>query len=256
MEHLKITLVQPDIIWQNTQANLDKYSRLISKLDTTDLIILPEMFTTGFSMASEKLKENMNGISVEWMKNVAFEKNASIVGSLIIEENGKIINRAVWVFPEGKTEMYDKRHLFSMGEEHVHYSAGTQKLITEFRGWKFCPLICYDLRFPVWSRNTENYDVLIYISNWPDSRHHVWKNLLIARAIENQSYCVGVNRIGKDGTGLRYIGDSALISPKGLGTFLGKKEQIYTFEISFSELQKFRKNFPLLNDRDEFVIQT
>lgn len=255
MENIKITLIQPDIIWENIQANLDKYLKMISEVDSTDVIVLPEMFTTGFSMAPGKLKEKMDGVSVRWMKQVAAEKNASVVGSLIIEGDGAIFNRAVWVFPDGNTETYDKRHLYTMGQEHLHYSPGKKKTVVEFRGWSFCPLICYDLRFPVWSRNAENYDILIYMANWPSPRHHVWENLLAARAIENQSYCVGVNRTGTDETGLNYLGGSALISPKGFGKFLDEKETTRTFEISYSELHKFRKFFPLLDDMDEFSIQ-
>lgn len=254
MENLKVTIIQPEIIWENPQANLSKYSELISAIEETDVIILPEMFTTGFSMQPEKLKEPINGVSVNWMKKIAIEKNAAVVSSLIIEENNQMFNRAFWVFPDGKFEYYDKRHLFTMGQEHLHYSGGKRKLIVEYKGWRFCPLICYDLRFPVWSRNKGNYDVLIYIANWPSPRHHVWKNLLIARAIENQSYCFGVNRTGTDGNGLKYKGDSCFISPKGFSTFLGEKENVHTFEISYSELHNFRKSFPLLDDGDEFRI--
>ncbi|MBT3383964.1 MAG: amidohydrolase [Prolixibacteraceae bacterium] len=255
MQNLKITIIQPDIIWENPKGNLEKYSQLIDNIENTDVIILPEMFTTGFSMHPENLKESMDGISVNWMKKVAANKNASVVGSLIIEENKQIFNRALWVFPNGKMEKYDKRHLYTMGQEHLHYSPGKDKLIVEFRGWKFCPLICYDLRFPVWSRNQENYDVLIYMANWPSPRHHVWKNLLVARAVENQSYCFGVNRTRTDGTGLKYLGDSALVSPKGKADFMGENESVRTFETSYSELHNFRKSFPLLEDRDEFQIE-
>ncbi|MCA1760006.1 MAG: amidohydrolase [Bacteroidales bacterium] len=254
MENLKITIIQPDIIWEDIQANLERYSALIAEIESTDIIILPEMFTTGFSMNPENLKESMDGISVQWMKKIATEKDASVVGSLIIEEDGKIYNRVVWVFPDGKTEFYNKRHLFKMGQEHLHYSPGNQKTVIEFRGWKFCPLICYDLRFPVWSRNTENYDVLIYMTNWPSPRHHHWKTLLLARAVENQSYCIGVNRTGTDGKGLKYQGDSCMISSKGFADFMGENESTKTFEISYSELQEYRKNFPFLADRDQFQI--
>lgn len=254
MENLKITLVQPDIIWENDDANREKYSILMEKLGETDVIILPEMFSTGFSMEPEKLKEQMSGNSINWMKKIAAEKNAAVVGSLIISENGKNYNRALWVFPDGKIEKYDKRHLFTMGHEADHYSPGNSKTIVEFRGWKFCPLICYDLRFPVWSRNAENYDVLIYMANWPSPRHHVWKNLLISRAIENQCYCFGVNRTGTDGTGLNYLGDSAIVSPKGYAEFMGENENVKTFQISYSNLHDFRKIFPLLDDRDNFNI--
>ncbi len=254
MENLKITIIQPDIIWENVQANLDKYSKIVGDIESTDMIVLPEMFTTGFTMNPEKLGETMEGNSVQWMKKLAKEKNASVVGSLIIEEAGKFYNRAVWVFPDGRTESYDKRHLFAMGQEHLNYSAGTEKAAIEFRGWKFCPFICYDLRFPVWSRNTENYDVLIYMANWPSPRHHHWKALLVARAIENQSYCFGVNRTGIDGKGLKYMGDSCMITPKGIAEFLDENETIQTFEISYSELQDYRKKFPFLADRDNFQL--
>ncbi|NOR74127.1 MAG: amidohydrolase [Draconibacterium sp.] len=254
MQSLKITIIQPDIIWENPQGNIEKYSNWIDEIEQTDVIILPEMFPTGFSMHSEKLKEKMNGTSIQWMKKMAVEKNTVVVGSLIIEDNNQVFNRALWVFPDGKIEKYDKRHLYTMGQEHLHYSPGNDKLIVEYKGWRFCPLICYDLRFPVWSRNQENYDVIIYMANWPSARHHVWKNLLIARAVENQSYCFGVNRTGTDGTELNYLGDSALVSPKGFADFLGEKESVKTFEISYSDLHDFRKSFPLLDDRDEFQI--
>jgi predicted amidohydrolase len=254
MENLKITIIQPNIIWEDIKSNLEKYSEIITGIEQTDVIILPEMFTTGFSMKPEILNEKMDGISVKWMKAIATEKDASVVGSLIIEEDGKIFNRAIWVFPDGKIEFYDKRHLFTMGQEHLHYSPGNEKAVVKFRGWKFCPLICYDLRFPVWSRNAENYDVVIYMANWPSPRHHHWKALLVARAVENQSYCIGVNRTGIDGSGLKYSGDSCMISPKGFAEFLGENETVKTFVISHSELHEYRKNFPLLADRDEFQI--
>ncbi len=254
MENLRITLIQPDTIWENPQANLDKYSTWFESLEETDVIVLPEMFTTGFSMQPVILKEKMDGVAVNWMKNKARDRNAAVVGSLIIEENGQLFNRAVWVMPDGRIEKYDKRHLFSMGEEHLHYSPGNEKPIIEFKGWKFCPLICYDLRFPVWSRNAEDYDVLIYMANWPEPRHNVWKSLLVARAIENQCYCVGVNRIGMDGVGINHIGDSALISPKGIAEFMGAKETHKTFELSYSDLHNFRESFPVLRDRDQFQV--
>jgi predicted amidohydrolase len=255
MEKMKITLVQPDIIWENPGANLEKYSEMISDIDSTDLIVFPEMFTTGFSMQPIILKEKMNGVTVNWMKKLAAEKNAAITGSLIIEDGDKIFNRVVWVFPDGKIEKYDKHHLFTMGLEPQFYSAGNEKKIIEFKGWRICPLICYDLRFPVWARNAENYDVLLYVANWPSPRHHHWKSLLVARAVENQSYCIAVNRTGKDGTGLNHLGDSCLISPKGIAEFLGENECVKTFEITYSELHDYRKSFPLLDDRDEFDIR-
>lgn len=255
MQNLKITIVQPDIVWEDINANLEKYDTLLKDAEPTELIVLPEMFTTGFSMHPGELKEPMDGIAVQWMKNLAHEKNAAVLGSLIIEHRGKIYNRAVWMHPDGTPEIYDKHHLYTMGQETEHYSAGNSKTIVEYKGWKFCPLICYDLRFPVWARNTEDYDVLLYMANWPSPRHHVWKNLLISRAIENQCYCVGVNRVGSDGAGLRYLGDSAMVSPKGFADFMGDTESVRNFEISYDELQKFRRIFPLLNDRDTFKIE-
>ncbi len=255
MKNLKVTIIQPDIIWEDVNANLNQYSSLLSQVGETDLIVLPEMFTTGFSMESEKLKETMEGTSVRWMKETANAKNVAIIGSLIIEENGKVFNRAIWVSPDGKMQHYDKRHLFTMGQEHLHYSSGKEKLLVEYKGWRICPLICYDLRFPVWSRNAENYDLLIYVANWPAARSHVWKSLLVARAIENQSYCIGVNRSGIDGYGISYSGDSALIDAKGTAAFLGEHPEIKTFEVDYHELHNFRKAFPVLNDRDKFSLK-
>lgn len=254
MEKLNITLVQPDMVWEDRKSNLNNYSRLLKDVEETHLILLPEMFTTGFSMNPEKLKEKTNGPAVQWMKVLARKKRAVVAGSLIIEDQGENFNRFLWVFPDGKVELYDKRHLFTMSGEHLHYSPGNKKLVVEYLGWRFCPLICYDLRFPVWSRNTENYDVLLYVANWPSARHHVWKNLLVARAIENQSYCFGVNRVGTDGTGLEYLGGSGMVDPKGFATFLDEKEQVESFEISYEELHQFRKKFPVLEDKDKFQI--
>ena len=254
MEDLKITLVQPDIVWEDKQANLKRIAAMTDEVESTDVIVLPEMFSTGFSMNPAALSESMNGETVNWMKKLAVEKDAAVTGSLIIDDEGKMKNRAVWVNPRGSIMFYDKRHLFSMGEEDRHYTQGHEKLVVEFRGWKFCPLICYDLRFPVWSRNVEDYDVLIYMANWPSPRHHVWKILLAARAIENQCYCVGVNRTGTDGEERKYLGDSVVITPKGIPEYMGEIEDVQTFILSRSELDPFRATFPLLNDRDQFTI--
>jgi omega-amidase len=253
MDRLRITIIQPDTIWENARSNLAKCTEMITTTGPADLILLPEMFTTGFSMQPEKLKETMDGVSIEWMKRTASEKGAAVAGSLIIECEGHIYNRFLWVFPDGSILTYDKHHLFAMSGEHFHYSPGKEKRIVEYKGWHFCPLICYDLRFPVWSRNIEDYDVLLYVANWPAPRHSVWKTLLTARAIENQAYCIGVNRVGDDGAGLNYSGGSAVIDPKGNATFLGESEQVKTVEISYSELHRFREKFPVLKDRDAFV---
>jgi len=253
-DKLKVSVVQYDIIWENQPANISKLNKILSRVGETDVIILPEMFTTGFSMNPLQLFEPMDGKTILWMKEKAVELNAAVTGSLIIKDQGKIWNRCLWITPDGNIQWYDKRHLYSMGNEDRHYTAGNTKLIVEYKGWKICPLICYDLRFPVWSRNQENYDILIYMANWPSPRHHVWKNLLTARAIENQAYCFGINRIGNDGSGLNYLGDSVKIDAKGYASFLGLDEQLKTFEISNSELHNFRKKFPLLQDKDQFSI--
>lgn len=253
-EIFKICIIQPDITWEDPPANMKKYSKMLERAGQTDLIVLPEMFNTGFSMEPERLKEKMEGESVKWMKKIARERDSAITGSLIIEEENKIYNRCLWVLPDGQVSFYDKRHLFTMGGEKSHYSSGSNRLTIKYKGWSFYPLICYDLRFPVWSRNTQNYDVLIYMANWPAPRHRVWKALLPARAIENQAFCIGVNRVGRDGNGLDYLGDSVLTGPKGDSIFLGENEQVCTFNISYRDLHLFRKEFPVLEDRDEFRI--
>lgn len=255
MDTLKITMVQADIVWEQKAANLENYNKLLATTGHTDLIVLPEMFTTGFSMEPEKLMESLDGPSVEWMKDVAAKWNAAVTGTLIIEDEGKYYNRCLWVFPDGNVSHYNKRHLFSMGNESSYYKPGDERLIVEYRGWRVCPLICYDLRFPVWSRNTDNYDLLIYMANWPASRHHVWKSLLVARAIENQCYCVGVNKTGNDGENNSYRGDSVLVDAKGNAEFLGSAEKIETRIISYTELHDFRNKFPVLNDQDRFTFK-
>jgi predicted amidohydrolase len=253
-DDIDIAIVQADIIWENPQENLKKYSHLLKDTEKVDVIFLPEMFSTGFSMRPQTLKETMTGPSVSWMKEMAKEMNAAVTGSLIIEEYKKIYNRAVWMYPNGEVQFYDKRHLYTMGQEHLHYSPGKEKTIIEYKEWKFCPQICYDLRFPAFARNLEDYDVVFYMANWPSPRHNVWKNLLIARAVENQSYCIGINRVGTDGTGLNYLGDSACVDAKGCAKFMGKQEIVSHFTLNYKDLQSFRKSFPLLSDRDNFKI--
>ena len=253
-EELQITIVQPAIIWENIEGNRTMLDQMISEIDQTDVILLPEMFTTGFTMNVETFFETMDGKTVSWMRKLAVNKYAAIVGSIIINEKDAYFNRLLWVNPDGTVFWYDKRHLFTMGGEHVHYSKGDKKLIVEYNGWKICPLICYDLRFPVWSRNKEGYDLLIYLANWPSARHRVWKTLLEARAIENQAFVVGVNRTGTDGLGLNYFGASGFIDPKGNATFLSLEPQTETLILKHSELSSFRKKFPLLPDSDSFVI--
>jgi omega-amidase len=254
METLNVTLIQSNMVWEQPAANLANYNKLVSKVGQTDLIVFPEMFTTGFSMHPAKLKENMDGPTVQWMKQLASRKNAAVTGTLIIEEQGNYYNRCLWVYPNGSIRHYDKHHLFTMVGEHHHYTPGKERLIVEHMGWRICPLVCYDLRFPVWSRNTDNYDVLLYMTSWPAARHHVWKSLLVARAIENQSYCLGVNRVGIDHAGKNYRGDSAFIDFKGFATYLGPSEIAETFKLSYDDLHRFRKVFPVLDDRDHFTL--
>jgi len=254
MNNLKIAVIQSDIIWEKPSENLKRYAGMIKVSGNPDLVILPEMFSTGFTMEPERVNETMDGESVKWMKDVSKKSNCAITGSLIIEEQGKIFNRCLWVTPDGTVEYYDKKHLFTMSGEDRHYTPGNRKLVVNYKGWRICPLICYDLRFPVWSRNCEEYDLLIYIANWPSSRHQAWKALLPARAVENQSWCIGVNRVGKDGAGLSYKGDSVLVDPKGNADFFGENDQLRMFEINYQELIDFRKKFPVLKDRDKFKL--
>ncbi len=263
MHNLKVTLVQTELHWENADANLAMFTQKLSGIEkgSTDLIVLPEMFSTGFSMNAKTLAEKENGKTMQWMAQQANNKNAVITGSIIFEEDEKYYNRLIWMRPDGTFEYYNKRHLFSMGNEHLHYTAGTKKLITQLNGWKICPLVCYDLRFPVWSRNhfiKENetaigeYDLLLYIANWPERRNHPWKTLLLARAIENQCYVAGLNRIGADGNNIIHSGDSAIINAKGeiISTIPAHKNYISTIELNYKELINFRKEFPVGLDAD------
>ncbi len=254
-QNLSITIIQSDLKWQDKIANRNYFGKLLEKTDKkSDLIILPEMFTTGFSMNSKVLAETMDGDSISWMKNVARSLDSVIIGSLIIEENRNYYNRLLWVYPDGNVLKYDKRHLFRMAEENKYYAAGNLKLIVEYKAWKICPLVCYDLRFPVWCRNQEDFDMLIFIANWPEKRNQTWKTLLLARAIENQVYVIGVNRIGTDANDIDYSGDSAIIDPKGnlISDTKPNEESVETVELSLQELNKFRENFPVSMDKDDF----
>lgn len=256
-EKLNVSCIQSDLAWENTNQNLQAFTTKLDLLPLeSELVILPEMFTTGFSMNPEKLAEEMKGKSFVWMKEQSARIKKTIIGSLIIRENKKYFNRLVVMFPTGEFFTYDKRHLFRMGNEHEHYSRGESKLIFKHNSWRICPLVCYDLRFPVWSRNKSDYDLLIYIANWPESRREVWKSLLIARALENQTYVIGVNRVGKDGEGLNYAGDTMVISPKGqiIGSTNEYRSEIINVAISLDELNKFREKFPVMLDADEFKI--
>lgn len=255
--NLKISLVQSDIKWESIAQNLDYHYSLIENLkNLTDVIVLPEMFTTGFSLNAEKLAETMDGNAVKWLTDTSKNLSAVITGSIIIEENGHFYNRMIWSQPDGQMFYYDKRHLFRMAGEHKHYSFGNKKIIVNYKGWNIRLLVCYDLRFPVWSRNKQDYDLAIYIANWPITRAEAWKTLLSARAMENQAYILGVNRCGIDGMKLNYSGDSRLIAPDGKIVAMCDeyKEQVITTSIDYEFLTSLKQTFPVHLDADNFEI--
>lgn len=257
MQDLKVTLIQSPLHWESPGANMAMFEEKIWKIDQpTDLIVLPEMFTTGFTMNPSKVAEPMNYNACKWMKQQASQTGAVITGSVVIKDKGNYYNRLIWMELNGQFSIYDKRHLFRMAGEDQAYSFGTEKIIKEIKGWKILPLICYDLRFPVWSRNVNNqYDLLLYIANWPSARSTAWKTLLRARAIENISYVAGLNRVGEDGNGHMYSGDSAIINAKGEDlSNLHDQELISTVTLNYEELKDFRQKFPANLDSDRFDI--
>lgn len=260
MSDLTISVVQTDLRWESKETNMKVLEeKIVSLRGSTELVILPEMFTTGFSMNPEKLAENMDGESIRWMSRVSAENRIILTGSLIIHENGRYFNRLVWMLPDGNYGTYDKRHLFAYSGEEKHYSAGSKRLITSVKGWKINTQICYDLRFPVWARQAAGtepeYDVLLYVANWPDRRIHAWKTLLCARAIENQCYVIGVNRVGTDGNDIYYSGSSLIVGP--LGEVLYHREgdeDLFTMTLDRKMLDAARSQFPFLKDADQFRI--
>ena len=253
--YLKITILQSAIIWQDNNQNLHQFSEKIKKIESeTDIIILPEMFTTGFSMEPQKNAEKMNGKTIQWMQNISKQKNCAIAGSVIIQEEDKYYNRFLFVHPSGKINQYNKRHLFTLAGEDKIYTSGSEKVIIDFKGWKICPLICYDLRFPVWARNIENYDILLYVANWPKPRINAWDSLLTARSIENMCYTIGVNRVGLDANNYEYPGHSAVydVLGKKLTRENSNKETIEMITLSKSHIEINRRHLGFLNDRDSF----
>ena len=254
---LNITIIQSHLHWEDKQANMTMFEEKINSIDSpTHIVVLPEMFTTGFSMNPTLLAEDMSGQTIQWMKRIAMEKKIILTGSFMAEENGEYFNRLVWMQPNGQFGIYDKRHLFSYANEDEHFSAGQKRLITTVNGWRICPLICYDLRFPVWARqsNIDEYDILLYVANWPERRSTAWNTLLRARAIENQAYIIGVNRIGNDGNQIHYNGESQVISPLGEILFHSNEEAIQTLTLYKIEIESVRTQFPFLKDKDDFVI--
>ena len=254
---LKVIGIQANLIWENPIENRNLFQKKINALENdTDLIILPEMFTTGFTMHPENVAEKMDGLTISWMLQIAKEKELAICGSLVIEENNAYYNRFVFVYPSGTIETYDKRHSFTLAGENKVYTSGTKKLIITYNGWRICPLICYDLRFPVWARNTENYDLLIFMANWPVARVKAWDTLLKARAIENMSYVVGVNRTGKDANAYEYTGNSLVIDYLGeeLSNLAINETGIVKATLAKSKQDTMRTKLGFLNDKDSFTI--
>lgn len=265
MSKLRVTLVQTALHWENVHENLNHFTEKLDLIQNeTDLIVLPEMFTTGFTMHPEKNAEEPGGAGYQWMKEMAKNKNAVICGSIAVKENNFFYNRLYWFMPDGSSSHYNKHHLFRMAGEDKHYKAGNKNEIVELKGWKINLQVCYDLRFPVYSRNrwdkknnfSANYDLMIYVANWPEVRSHPWKTLLLARAIENQSFVLGVNRIGVDGNGISHSGDSAAINPRGeiISTISAHQEKTETIELHLEELLQFRKQFPVGMDADDFEL--
>jgi omega-amidase len=254
---MKISLIQYGIVWENKIENLRNLETLISPLlNKTDIVVLPEMFNSGFSMNPDRLFELPGGETFIWMQNIAEKGNFGICGSYIVFENNQFYNRFVFVSPEKQVWQYDKRHLFGIAGENIFFTPGKERLIFMFRELRISPYICYDLRFPVWSRNRNEFELIIYTANWPERRRGVWNTLLKARAIENQCFVAGVNRIGTDGNGITYCGESSIVSPFGeiIVTASPSLEGSVTGEISMSDLSQFRKKFPVLKDSDDFTI--
>jgi predicted amidohydrolase len=256
---MRLTLVQSPLHWQQPELNRHMFSQKLAPLrGATDLLVLPEMFTTGFAMEAVKMAEPMDGPTSRWMQQTAAELGAAITGSFICVENGLFYNRLLFVFPDGRVEHYDKKHLFALADEHAYFSTNNKKLVVEWQGFRIRPLICYDLRFPVWSRNEpeQPYDLLLYVANWPSRRSLHWRSLLLARAIENQAFVAGVNIVGKDGNDLEYLGDSALIDYSGQQIFqISGQEGLFTANIATEPLQQYRQHLPFLNDADAFELK-
>jgi omega-amidase len=258
MSTFDVTIVQAELHWHDPERNRADFLRLLTGRDEpTDLVVLPEMFTTGFTMHARENAERMDGPSVAWMAETAGQTGAAVCGSLIIEDGGEYYNRFILMRPDGKAEYYDKRHLFRLAGEHEHYAAGSECATFTLKGWRIRPLVCYDLRFPVWSRNRNDYDLLVYVANWPEPRHLAWETLLRARAIENIAFVAGVNRVGTDGNDIPYVGGSAVIDYTGkyLAT-LGREPGIASATLEMAGLEKFRDRFPFWRDADEFSLTT
>ena len=257
-EFLDITLIQSHLAWENPVQNRAVFEKKIRSISqNTDLIVLPEMFTTGFTMQASNVSETMDGGTFWWLKKMAKERDCAISGSVIIEDNGKYYNRLIFMYPDGTYTTYDKHQLFTLAKEHEVFTAGQKEVIIEYKGWKIKPLICYDLRFPVWARNTSDYDILLYVASWPKLRINAWDALLKARAIENMCYCIGVNRVGLDGKGYEYNGHSAVYDVLGnsvLNENPIEKEIILHASLDALHVKKTRNALPFLVDKDRFKL--
>lgn len=255
MQDLNITTIQFDIFWKDSKANLDFLTTQLQHLKT-DVIVLPEMFNTGFCMDANDIAEDENGITYQWMQKTAKQLNCAIGGSISFKENGLFYNQFIFVDPQGNSQIYRKRHTFTYGNEHLAYEKGTSQTMITYKGWKIAPFICYDLRFPVWSRNTQAYDIALYVANWPARRAFAWNSLLTARAIENMSYVVAVNRIGIDGNNLHYQGDSKVLDMMG-NVLCDSKNDAIMHQVTLSKqiLEESRSSFGFLNDRDDFILK-
>ncbi len=253
MQDLTVTLLQCELAWENPAANLSFFEKSFEQsIQQTDLVVLPEMFTTGFSMNARELAQDMDGTAVKWIRETSARHQVDITGSMIIRDGQRYYNRLIWAKPDGILQTYDKRHLFRMSGEHEVYSAGNQPIIVELKGWNIRPFVCYDLRFPAWTRNVKKqYDLAIFVANWPAPRSMHWKTLLRARAIENQCYVIGVNRVGTDGNGLPYDGNSSIIDPMGAVLYQQKDTPaIHTERLTFDILESYRESFPAWMDAD------
>lgn len=255
---LKVALIQSNLIWENPEQNRRNFSSKIADIsEPVDLIILPEMFTSGFTMNAKHIAETMTGETIIWMKTLSKKKNAAITGSLVIEEHNVFYNRLVFVQPDGTIIHYDKRHTFTLAGEHKVYKAGQHNVIIDYKGWRIKPLVCYDLRFPVWARNIEDYDLVFYVANWPKVRVNAWDALLQARAIENMSYCIGINRVGLDANNHEYSGHSAAydVLGKRIDTIPKDKEATDIVTLSKTHIETYRNKLGFLNDQDAFTLK-
>jgi len=255
--NLNISGIQYDIVWENKSANIKNIERLLKDVPSkTNIVLLPEMFTTGFSMNTKELGETMKGETVNWMKNIAKTRNFVVGGSIIIKENNLYKNRFLWIEPDGNIQFYDKRHSFGLGDEDQFFSIGKERVIFKYKDWKIFPIICYDLRFPEWIKNNLDYDIILNVANWPSVRESHWSNFLISRAVENQSYIFGLNRIGTDAKNRHYSGDSTIIDYNGeIMTKMGEIEGILSASFSKEKLKEYRGLYPFLKDQDSFKLK-